>query len=186
MRFTHLAFTAYLLLLGGCSGPQTSQANNSQANISDDSRDVNEATGSNMEARVSLGDAAKIMHARHEGMETIGKNFKVLTRQVVGGSPNLTTVRASAATINRLAQQASGWFPEGTGPELGKTGAKPDIWLPQNKADFATKLHNFQVAAPRFNATASGNDLNAVKARYADLAGTCKACHDKYRTEMHH
>ena len=29
-------------------------------------------------------------------------------------------------------------------------------------------------------------DVNAMKARYADLAGTCKACHDKYRTDMHH
>src|SRR5206468_1525659 len=124
MRFASLAVSACILLLSSCGGPQTSQANNAQANISNDSRDVNQATAANMEARVSLGDAAKIMHARHEGMETIGKNFKVLTRQIVGGSPDLTTVRASAGTINRLAQQASGWFPEGTGPELGKTGAK--------------------------------------------------------------
>jgi len=25
-----------------------------------------------------------------------------------------------------------------------------------------------------------------MKTRYADLGGACKACHDKYRTEMHH
>jgi cytochrome c556 len=186
MRVASFTLAASLVLLSGCGDPQTSQGNNAQANISNDSRDVNQATGSNLEARLSLGDAAKVMHVRHEGMETIGKNFKVLTRQLRGGSPNLTTVRASAVTINRLAQQASGWFPEGTGPELGKTGARPEIWLPQNKADFAAKLHNFQVAAPRFNAAASGNDLNAIKARYADLAGTCKACHDKYRMDMHH
>ena len=64
--------------------------------------------------------------------------------------------------------------------------AKPEIWQPQNKADFATKLHNFQVAAPRFNAAVSGTDVGAIKARFAELGGTCKACHDKYRTEMHH
>ena len=185
MRFAPLALAACAMMCG-CGGPQTSQANNAQANISNDSRDVNEAAGSNMEARVSLGDAAKVMHVRHEGMETIGKNFKVLTRQLRGGSPDLATVRASAVTINRLAQQASGWFPEGTGPELGKTGAKPDIWLPQNKADFATKLHNFQVAAPRFNAAASGNDVNTINARFTELSGTCKVCHDKYRMDMHH
>jgi cytochrome c556 len=185
MRIAPFAIAASLTLLGGCGGPDTSQANNAQANISNDSRNVNQAA-SNLEARLSLGDAAKIMHERHEGMETIGKNFKALHRELGGGSPDLGVVRASAATINQLAGKASGWFPEGTGPEVGKTGAKREIWQPQNKVDFALKLRNFQFAAQRFSATAAGNDPNAVKARFADLGGTCKACHDKYRSEMHH
>ena len=186
MRIALLAASAAAAFLSGCGGPQTSQANNAQANISNNSRDVNQATGSNMEARLSLGDAAKVMHARHEGMETIGKNFKMLNRELNGSSPDLAAVRASATTINQLAQNASSWFPEGTGPDVGKTGAKPDIWLPQNKADFATKLHNFQVAANVFNAAAAGNDVSATTARFKELGGACKACHDKYRTDMHH
>lgn len=196
MRISYLALAASLALLTGCGGPQTSQANNAQANISNDSREgnaavasnvtSNEAATSNLEARLSLGDAAKVMHARHEGMETIGKNFKILNRELNGGSPDLSTVRASAATVNKLAHDASGWFPEGTGPEVGKTGAKPDIWAPENKANFAAKLHNFQTAAQAFNTAAAGNDLNATKARFSDLGGACKACHDKYRAEMHH
>jgi cytochrome c556 len=184
MRIAPFAIAACLAITGGCGGPETSQANNAQANISRDSRDVNQAA-SNLEARLSLGDAAKIMHERHEGMETIGKNFKALHRELDGGSPDLGVVRASAATISQLAGKASGWFPEGTGPEVGKTGAKPEIWQPQNKADFALKLRNFQIAAQRFSA-ATGNDPNAAKARFADLGGACKACHDKYRSEMHH
>jgi cytochrome c556 len=95
-------------------------------------------------------------------------------------------VRASAAKIAKLAFEAGAWFPQGTGPDVGKTGAKPDIWLPQNKADFGTKLHNFQIAAPKFQAAAAGNDLAATKARFAELGATCKACHDKYRAEMKH
>ena len=80
MRIAYCGLAACLVLLSGCGGPETSQANNAQANISNDSRDVNQATG-NLEARVSLGDAAKIMHTRHEGMETIGKDFKALHRE---------------------------------------------------------------------------------------------------------
>jgi cytochrome c556 len=83
-----------------------------------------------------------------------------------------------------LASNASGWFPQGTGPELGKTGAKPEIW--QNRQDFATKLRNFQSAANAFHIAASANDVGVTKDRFADLGGTCKACHDKYRSEMHH
>jgi cytochrome c556 len=186
MRTLSFALVSCAVLLSGCGGPETSQANNGQANISNESRDVNQASASNVQARVSLGDAAKVMHTRHEGMETIGKNFKAINRQLGGASPDLGVVRASASTINKLAHDAPSWFPEGTGPEIGKTGAKPEIWQPQNKADFAAKLHNFQIAAPTFNAAAAGNDVNEIKARFADLGGTCKACHDKYRTDMHH
>jgi cytochrome c556 len=135
-------------------------------------------------AAPSRDQALKIMHERHEGMETIGKSVKAINRELAGGSPNLATVRASAATISNLSRKASGWFPKGTGPELGKTGAKPEIW--QNWPDFTAKLHNFQAAAKMFNAAAASGNVGAIKARFGDLAGTCKACHDKYRAEMHH
>jgi cytochrome c556 len=135
-------------------------------------------------AKVSGPQASQVMHERHEGMENIGKAFKALHREFDSASPFVPTVRASAAQIADLSKKASGWFPAGTGPDVGKTGAKPEIW--QNPQDFASKLHDFQVAALAFHAAASGNDMSAAKARYADLGGACKACHDKYRTEMHH
>jgi cytochrome c556 len=185
MRIAPFALAFCIALLGGCGGSETSQGNNAQANISD-TREGNQAAASNLQARVSAGDAAKIMHERHEGMETIGKNNKVLVRQLNGGSPDLATIRAAAASIAKLSKEASGWFPEGTGPEAGKTGAKPDIWKPENKTDFAAKLHDFQIAAPALANSTAGTDVNAMKARFKTMAGTCKACHDKYRSEMHH
>jgi cytochrome c556 len=185
MRIVPFAF-APLVLLAACGGPQTSQANNSQANISNDSRPADNAVASNMQAHVSAGDAKSVMHERHEGMETIGKTTKALTREFKSGSPNEMVVRAGAAQIADLSRKASGWFPAGTGPEIGKTGAKPDIWLPQNQADFAAKLRNFQAAAKAFNVAAMSGDMNATKAKFADLGDACKACHDKYRTDMHH
>jgi cytochrome c556 len=184
MRIASLTL-ACCLVLSGCGGPESSQGNNAQANTSN-SRDETQAASSNLQVPLAGGDAAKVMHARHEGMETIGKDFKALHRQFDSPAPNLALVRTAAGQIAGLSREASGWFPAGTGPEIGKTGAKPEIWLPENKADFATKLRNFQVAAAAFNATTTRNDLAAMKARYADLGGACKACHDKYRSEMHH
>jgi len=185
MRLKFIAASVACLSLAACGGWKSGQANNAQANIGNDSRDVNQAV-SNLEARLSLGDAAKIMHERHEVMETIGKDFKALHREFDSATPNLALVRTAAGRIGGLSRDASGWFPEGTGPEVGKTGAKPEIWLPQNKADFAAKLSAFQRAAAAFDATTTRNDVAAMKARYADLGGACKACHDKYRTDMHH
>jgi cytochrome c556 len=186
-----IVMTAACVMLAACGGPQTSQQNNAQANVSNDSRPA-QAAGSNavngmaMLAPPSLSGAAavKVMHARHEGMETIGKDFKAIHREFDSSAPNIALVRTAAGQIAGLSREASGWFTAGTGPEVGKTGAKPDIW--QNPKDFADKLSAFQRAAAAFNAVTTRGDVDAMKTRYADLGGACKACHDKYRSEMHH
>jgi cytochrome c556 len=125
-----------------------------------------------------------VMHERHEGMEAMGKAFKTLHREFDSSTPDVATVRASADQIGNLAKKSSRWFVVGTGPEAGKTGAKPEIW--QNWPDFVAKQHAFQQSAQVFRAAAASGDMAAAKARCADLGGTCKACHDKYKTEMHH
>jgi cytochrome c556 len=130
------------------------------------------------------GKALAIMHERHEGMEKIGDTNKLLRREITSSAPFMPAVQSGAATIAGLSMKANGWFPAGTGPDVGKTGAKPEIW--RNQQDFVAKLRAFQGAARAFNAAAKSGDMNAIKARYADLNGTCKACHDKYRMDMHH
>ena len=182
---------AACVMLAACGGPETSQANNAQANISDESRDTNAASPTTtangmvmLAGPVKGQEAFRIMHERHEGMETIGKSAKSIKRELESESPDLASVRSSATKIADLSQKASNWFPAGTGPDVGKTGVKPAIW--QNQQDFGTKLHNFQVAAQAFNSAASGNDVNAIKAKWGELGQACKACHEKYRSEMHH
>lgn len=129
--------------------------------------------------------ALAVMDERHKGMEAIGKANKNLRRSLQSDSPDITIIRQSATQISQLARTSSGWFPAGTGPELGKTGAKPEIW--QNPQDFAAKVAAFQKTAQAFHATAaSGNDFGAMKARYAELGKACAACHDNYRSELQH
>lgn len=183
------------LSLAACNW-KAGQANSAQGNISQESRSAatgkasvvtNNATSNSMVMlavpSVKGAEAARIMHERHEGMEAIGKATKAVNR-TLKGTPDLAVVRANAAKIAQLSKQASGWFPAGTGPDIAKTGAKPEIW--QNFGDFTAKLRNFQGAAQAFNAAARGNDLAAMNAKFADLGGSCKACHDKYRAEMKH
>ena len=142
-------------------------------------------------AALTLGTAAAaapniraVMHERHEGMETIGKAFKSLRREFDASSPNPANVKASANQIASLAKRSSGWFPRGSGPEAGKTGAKPEIW--RNWNDFVAKDKAFQQSARMFQAAAASGNMNAAKARFGELGQTCKACHDKYRSDMHH
>lgn len=79
-------------------------------------------------ARVSGARAKAIMHQRHEGMEKVGKTMKLLARQIKSGAPDLAAVKSGAATMNDLARKSANWFPAGTGPDVGKTGAKAEIW----------------------------------------------------------
>ena len=95
----------------------------------------------------------------------------------------MAAIQKAAATIADLAAKSPTWFPEGTGPDVGKTGAKPEIW--QNYPDFVAKDRDFLKAAQAFNATAASGNLDAIKSGFADLGKSCKACHDKYRKEMH-
>jgi cytochrome c556 len=192
MRVALFAALGSSVLLAACGGPETSQANNAQANISTTASPpatANESAAANglvmlAVPSVSGAKAAQVMHERHEGMETIGKNNKALKRELDDSAPDTTALRLSAGQIANLSKKASGWFPAGTGPDVGKTGAKPEIW--QNSKDFSAKLAAFQKAAQALNAAASSGDVSATKARFADLGGTCKACHDKYRAEMKH
>lgn len=172
MRLVSFATAASLALLAGCG---------SSHGRSDDT-----SKGLAMLAvqPLSKDQALKIMHERHEGMEATGKAAKAAGRELQGSSPDLAIVRASAKTINDFAPKIAHLVPPGTGPETGKTGAKPEIW--KNPADFAAKAHDFQLAAEVFNAAALGSDVGAIKARFGQMMQTCKACHDKYRSEMHH
>ena len=73
-------------------------------------------------------EALKVMHERHEGMEQIGKSTKAIKRQLDSSAPDVAEIQKAAATIAELAAKSPNWFPLGTGPDVGKTGAKPEIW----------------------------------------------------------
>jgi cytochrome c556 len=194
MRSNLFAAAAACLSLAACGGWKSGQANSAQGNISKDNRPPatakasvvtdNGVTNAMLLLAVPLprDRALQVMKVRHDGMEAIGDANKALHRAL--GSSDIPTVRANAAKIAQLSQQASTWFPAGTGPDVAKTRAKPDIW--QNSEDFAAKLRGFQTAARALQMAAGGNNVAAMNARFADLGGACKACHDKYRAEESH
>jgi cytochrome c556 len=135
-------------------------------------------------APLSKRAALKLMHDRHENMEAIGKAVRTARRTLQSSSPDLTAIRTSAATIADFAPKVRTWFPAGTGPDVGKTMAKREIW--QNPKDFSQKLRDWESAAVTFNAAAKSGDLQRINGAYAGLGKTCNACHDSYRNEHEH
>lgn len=188
MRFVSCAAVCALIALAASSGWRSGPAPSGESNrnsFSIAAADAGPRIQSMAMLAVPLGhdQALAVMKARHDGMHVIADAGKAIHR-ALGPTPDLPGVRANAAKIVLESKAASRWFPAGTGPDVAKTRAKPEIW--QNAEDFAAKLRNFQVAARAFGAATRGNDLGAMNAKFADLNETCKACHDKYRAEEQH
>ncbi len=125
--------------------------------------------------------ALALMKERHENYEKIGDAMKAISRQLKAESPDLAQVRSGAATIAALAPQVPNWFPAGTGPDVGKTEARAEIW--QKPEDFAAKTQDFQKAATAFSEASQGSDLDSIRKAHADLGKSCKGCLDIYREE---
>jgi cytochrome c556 len=188
MRIALLAATAAAAFLGGCGGPQTSQGNDAQAstgNSGSPSATTNaSATTDNMvmlAVAPSKDQALKIMHDRHEAMEGLGKAMKTLHRAL--DAADIKTVRAQTTVMATGAPKIPALFPPGTGPDVGKTRAKPEIWKQQEL--FLRRSREFASAALAIDAAAKAGDLNKVMALHENIDKACKACHDPFRAPEH-
>jgi cytochrome c556 len=188
MRNALFAATIATALLSACGGPQTSQANNTQANMSDSASPPPTAGGKVVQVSTTPVDAdtaARLMHERHEGMEQLGKASKAVKRIVDTTPLDLTAMQQNVPPIfDTTAAKIAAWFPAGTGPDVGKTGAKPAIW--QTPQDFAQKAADYEAATKALGDAMSAAKPDQIKAAWGKVQDSCKACHEKYRAEMHH
>jgi cytochrome c556 len=180
MRLVALTALATLPLLTACNqasedANSLAEANASGAEASNAIDNAIEAAGTPLETEQAL----KVMKDRHENYEKIGDAMKVIGRELKGDGPDLAQVRQNADVIATLAPQVKTWFPQGTGPDVGKTDAKAEIW--QKPDDFAAKARDLEQAALAFQTATQGNDVAAIRTAQANLGKSCKACHDLYR-----
>lgn len=176
-----LAASAALALLAGCNNQAEGNQVLNEANTSGNeaSAAVENAVATSPATPLQKEQALALMKQRHDDYEKIGKAMRAAKKGLDSNDP--AAVRQAAATINELAPQAANWFPAGTGPDVGKTEARAEIW--QQAEEFQKGMAEFRQAAADFNQSAQGSDIEAMKAAHAKLGGTCKSCHDRFRTE---
>lgn len=178
-----LLLTATVLLLSACSrGGDEANAVLNDANTSGAEASETVANTAMAAADTPLEREAALarMEERHEGYEKIGKAMRAAKQGI--DKQDLNAVRASADQIATLAPQAIGWFPLGTGPDVGKTEARAEIW--QQRAEFDEGMTRFNQAAKAFQSSAAGGgDFGAIREAHANLGKTCKSCHDRFRLE---
>jgi cytochrome c556 len=176
-----LIAAATIALLSACNqgGDGNNALNEANASGNEASAAVENAIAGADATPLQKEQALALMEERHENYEQIGKAMRAAKQGLDRNDP--AAVRTAAATINELAPRAATWFPAGTGPDVGKTEARAEIW--QQRAEFDEGMKNFAAAAAAFHQAAQGTDVAAMTAAHGKLGGTCKACHDKYREE---
>jgi len=178
MRIALLAAGAAAAFLSGCGGPKTSQ-NHAQAGAG--------TTASNgmvmLAAAPNKEQALQIMKVRHDGMEGLGKAMKELHRQLESSSPDINVIRAQTGTMSATAAKIPSLFPAGTGPDVGKTRAKPEIWTQQKL--FQQRAKEYLAAAQAIDAAAKAGDVKKVMALHDDVDKACDACHKPFRAPEH-
>lgn len=116
---------------------------------------------------------------RKAAFNVIAYNFGNIGAMVNGRKPyNKAEAEKSAATAAAVAWQPFELFAAGT--DKGDTRAKPNIWT--DAAKFKAGGEKMQAEMAKL-LTAARADEAALKAQFAEVGKTCKACHDEYRKD---
>lgn len=110
---------------------------------------------------------------RHELMEDIGKNAKIIGDALK--ADNLVPIAAAAKDIQADASKVLALFPQGSTHPNSR--AKDEIWA--NWAKFETLNKDLETKSGEL-ATAATSDGDVDAAAKA-MFGACKTCHDQFR-----
>jgi len=66
------------------------------------------------------------------------------------------------------------------GSDKGKTKLKSTAFKEKDK--FLAKAKTFETESRKLVKAAAGDDFNAIKAQFGEVAKSCKSCHDAYRS----
>ena len=101
---------------------------------------------------------------------------------LVGEQPwNQQAAVQAATTLSNSSKVIPSAFPQGTGPDAGKTDALPTIW--QNWPDFQSKAKAMETESAKLLQLAQAGDEAGFKAQFPNVGKTCGGCHEGYRVK---
>ena len=111
----------------------------------------------------------------------MGWNFGSLVPMVRGEKPYDKEAFARAAGIvAQLAPLAMEGFAAGS-DKGAPTKAKAEIWT--KSADFKEKMDKMVVETAKLALMAKSGSMDDIKKQFGATGGTCKACHDEYKSK---
>lgn len=128
-----------------------------------------------------LAAPADVVKSRIASYRELGAAFKNVNDALRGPNPPAVILQLSSREIMSAARAQGGWFPAGSGPQPGiKTRAKAEIWTQAPR--FRAAQAAFATQAASFDRAVKTGNVTAIRAEARKLGGTCKGCHDQFRT----
>jgi len=122
-----------------------------------------------------------VIHYRQSIYRVMLWNFGPMADMVKGKRPfEAAEFKLHAERLAYMTKMLDEGFPEGSN-KGADTDALPAIW--ENRKDFDQKLQDLQRESQSLAQVAAGGDEAKIKEQFAKTAGTCKACHEKYRAD---
>ncbi|QDL56342.1 c-type cytochrome [Rhodoferax aquaticus] len=116
---------------------------------------------------------------RQSALFVMQQQFGRVAAMAAGKAPFDAKLAAeSAATAEYMSKLPWSAFVEGS--DKGNTKAKPEIW--SDKAKFTELSEKMQADMSKLNAAAKTGSLDSIKAAVGAVGGSCKACHDAFRS----
>jgi cytochrome c556 len=108
------------------------------------------------------------------------QNFGRVAGMAAGKIPFDAKVAAHSAEVADFVGKLP-WAAFGADTDLGDTKAKPEIWSNKTKFDDAAKKMMEEMS--KLNAAAKSGNLDQIKQAVNATGGTCKSCHDDFRSK---
>ncbi len=116
---------------------------------------------------------------RQSALSVMGTHFSRIGAMANGRAPyDAKAAVENAQVVNDLARLP--WAGFGPGTDKLSAKAKPEIWTEQAK--FKDHSEKLVAESAKLLAAAKTQNLDNLKAAFGATAGTCKACHDNFRS----
>ena len=117
---------------------------------------------------------------RQSALTVMGTHFGRIGAMANGRVPfDAKSAQDSAHIVATMSTLPWAGFTANT--ESIKSRAKPEIWKEQAK--FKDASEKMMAEAAKLEVAAKTGNLDAVKTAFGAVGGSCKACHDAFRTE---
>jgi len=114
-------------------------------------------------------------------MTAIAWNFAPIGAMIKGERPfDKEMVMRNAARLEALSKMPLEGFVPGS-ESGGDTKVKPEAFLEMDK--FRMGMEKLQTETAKFAQVSKSGDLAMIKPQFGEVAKTCKACHDNYRSK---
>jgi cytochrome c556 len=117
---------------------------------------------------------------RKSALFVMGQHFGRLGAMAQGRVPYDAKAAADNAAVLETVSKLP-WTAFGEGTDKGDTRAKPEIW--KEPAKFKDAADKMQAEMTKVIAAAKGGKADDLKAVFAGAAGSCKNCHDNFRSQ---